>query len=135
MSQPTLVASLLCEDVLPSSLIDGKPTLYRVVFDWAADRFPARVRRVFCTNFWQGGQGEFTGRVRVLTPSGLVAAEGESAFVARAGGAHAQILRFDGLILPEPGTYTIEVYRGEQMVMVYSVFVVDGSAQNRGEEN
>jgi len=128
MGEPVLTASLLCEDVLPSALLDDKPTLYRVVFDWVVMNFPARVRRVFGVNFWQGGQGEFVGHVRVLTPSGLVAAEGESAFVAHDDGYHLQILRFDNLMLPEPGTYVIDIYRGDKLVMTYSVFVIDGSA-------
>ena len=62
MSEPTLVSSLLCEDVLPSSLIDGRVTIYRVLFDLSAARFPARSYRLFSANFWRGGQGEYTDR-------------------------------------------------------------------------
>ena len=123
MSEPTLVSSLLCEDVLPSSLIDGRVTIYRVLFDLSAARFPARSYRLFSANFWRGGRGEYTDRTRIVTPSGLVSAEAEGAFMAVPQGHHVQIYRFDDLWLPEPGEYAVEVYRNDRMVLTYTLVV------------
>lgn len=121
MSEPTLIASILCEDVLPSALIDGRPTLYRVVLDLSANLFPARVYRLFCVNIWRGGHGEFVGRVGVLTPLGQLAAEVESTFVARPEGHHIQIVRLDNLVLHQAGEYTVEIFRNARLVMGYTI--------------
>lgn len=127
MSEPTLVASILCEDILPSSLIDGRITLYRVVFDLAADRFPARAQRLFAVTLWRGGHGEYTGRVQIVTPGGQIAAEVESAFQARPDGHHTQIIKFDNLTLPEPGEYAVVTARSGQIVQTYTVVVTDST--------
>ena len=125
MSEPTLTSSLLCEDVLPSRLIDGRLTLYRTVFDLSAASFPARAYRLFGVNLWRGGHGEYVDRTRIVTPSGRVAAEAEGSFAATPGGHHAQIFRFDDLWLPEPGEYALEVYRNEKLVLTYTIVVSD----------
>ena len=133
MSEPTLVASILCEDILPSTLIDGRITLYRILFDLTAERFPARAYRLFAVNLWRGGHGEYSGRVQIVTPSGQIAAQVESAFLARPEGHHAQIVRFDDLVLPEPGEYAVITARNGQIVQTYTVIVADDS-QNQTEE-
>jgi hypothetical protein len=131
MSEPTLVSSLLCEDVLPSSLIDGRVTIYRVLFDLSAARFPARSYRLFSANFWRGGRGEYADRTKIVTPSGLVSAEAEGMFIAVPQGHHVQIYRFDDLWLPEPGEYAVEVYRNDRMLLTYTLVV---SAETSGDE-
>ena len=134
MSEPTLVASILCEDILPSTLIDGRITLYRVLFDLTAGRFPARAYRLFAVNLWRGGHGEYSGRVQIVTPSGQIAAQAESAFHARPEGHHAQIVRFNDLVLPEPGEYAVITARNGQIVQTYTVVVAD-AGQTKIEEN
>ena len=123
MSEPTLTSSILCEDVLPSRLIDDRLTLYRVVFDLSAASFPARAYRLFGVNLWRGGHGQYVDRTRIATPSGLVAAEAEGTFMATPSGHHAQIFRFDDLWLPEPGEYALEVYRNDKLVLTYTIVV------------
>ena len=131
MSEPTLTSSLLCEDVLPSRLIDGRLTLYRIVFDLSAASFPARAYRLFGVNLWRGGHGEYVDRTRIVTPSGLVSAQAEGAFMAVPQGHHVQIYRFDDLWLPEPGEYAVEVYRNDRMVLTYTLVV---SAETQDDE-
>ena len=134
MSEPTLVASILCEDILPSTLIDGRITLYRILFDLTAGRFPARAYRLFAVNLWRGGHGEDNGRVQIVTPPGQIAAQAESAFHARLQGHHAQIVRFDDLVLPEPGEYAVITARNGQIVQTYTIVVAD-AGQTKTEED
>lgn len=127
MDAPMLTASIPCEDVLRTQVIDGRVTLHRVLFDVYADSFPAVLPRLVIANIWRGGHGEFTDRTRILTPSARVTAEAEGSFVAARQGSHTQMFLFPNLILPEPGDYAVEIYRNEQLLMTYSLIVVDTS--------
>ncbi len=129
MSEPILTSSILCEDVLPSRLIDDRLTLYRVLFDLTAASFPARAYRLFCVNLWRGGHGEYVDRTRIVTPSGLVAAEAEAVFTAEPRGHHTQIYTFADLRLPEPGEYAVEIYRNEQLVLTYTIVVSESKEE------
>ena len=132
MSEPLPVASFLCEDVLPSTLIDDRATFYRIFYDLYVPGVPHRIFRLFLVNLWRGGDGEYVSRTRILTPSGLLAGESEATFVARPTGHHMEICVFDDFWVPEPGEYAAEVYRNDHLVTTYTFVIVARASESEG---
>ncbi len=118
-----LLASLLCEDAAISiGLSDDRVSLQRTFFTLHANRFPASYDRMVVVNFWFcDGEGAYRETTRILAPDGSVAAQSETDL--EIAGVRAHLSYFPLLVLPEPGSYTVEVQLDGVAVHSYTLWV------------
>lgn len=117
--RPSLVHTILCDDVRQE--IGGKFSLMGMFEGISASVFPVTHPRFAIWNEWAGGRGEFTARIRLLTPDrAKVLSESESRITFHSETQrHRDIsVRFN-TVFPGPGTYWIEMsLNGEAVALV-----------------
>jgi hypothetical protein len=124
MTAPKAVAIIPAEDLLQTLVeSDRRFTLHRVVFDLYSAVFPARVQQLVVSVVFCGGVGEYQARLAVATPSGEVISVVPFTFTART--YHIQALNLSGLLLPEPGEYTLAVELEGLPALSAPIFVAD----------
>jgi hypothetical protein len=117
--KPTLVHTILCDDVRQE--VGGKFSLMGLFETIHAAVFPAVHPRFAVVNEWRGGRGEFTAKIRLLTPDrGQVIAESESKIsLYSETQRHRDITIRMNTTFKAPGTYWIEMLLdGEQIAVV-----------------
>jgi hypothetical protein len=124
-ARPTLLASLVCEDVATSRGVDdGRVTIQRVFFGLSAARFPARYDRLVVVNVWTGSPGTYKNRVRIVAPDATLVAEGETEFsIGDAGVKRIEVVFFHELALPEAGEYVVIVSADDTVAGHYTLRV------------
>ena len=132
MTGPQLASALMCADVLTNP--GGRLSLYNLLLDVSADRFPTVVPYLVAVGVWMHEAPQmhlWTSRVVLLGPhQDSPLAEGTDRF--SLGGEvvrHVSVHRFRGVILAEPGTYRVQfVLGGEVMrdIPLVAVEIADG---------
>ncbi len=107
-AKPELRFTLLCDDVRQE--LGGKFSLMGLFESISAPVFPAVHHRFAIVNEWAGGTGEFTARIRLLTPDrGQVLSESESTFSLYTMTQHHRDISIRlNTTFTVPGTYWIE---------------------------
>lgn len=126
-SGPRLLAAVPCEDTAASAALgDGRATLQRVFYDLYAADFPASFDRLTVATVWIGGQGNNPVGARLSAPDGSVIAEASMQYSARPQPATAMLLMHFGapLILPEPGSYSVDILLQGVPVFTFPLFVL-----------
>ncbi len=117
--QPTLVHTILCDDVRQE--LGGKFSLMGIFETITAASFPALHPRFAVMNEWADGRGEFSSRIRLLAPDRkTIISESESRFsLFNESQRHRDIsVRFN-TAFPAPGTYWVEMLLdGAQVALV-----------------
>lgn len=137
MTGISLVATIICEDVLANP--SGRLTLYNVFHDLTADRFPALFPRLHVVTSWyaqyaQEREQTEVIQVAVVAPDGTVIGGAAATIVVNPGAYHTQISRFQGLVLPVPGEYRVQVQQGSRLVGNLPLVVVGPEGPGGKEE-
>ena len=127
MTAPKAVAIVPAEDLLQTLVeSDRRFTLHRVLFDLYSPVFPARVQQLVVAVVFCGGVGEYQARLTIVTPAGEVMSAVPFTFTART--YHIQAINLTGLLLPEPGEYTLAVELEGQPALAAPIVVSDLNA-------
>ncbi len=114
---PEPVSVVVCEDVLANP--SGRLTLYNLFRDLTADGFPATLPRLHVVTTWYNPQkddGRALIRVAILAPDGSLVGDATATISVALGAYHTQVSRFRDLVLPEPGTYRVQVAQESRIV-------------------
>ncbi len=114
--KPHLNWTLFCDDVRQE--LGGKYSLMGLFEAIYAGSFPALHHRFAIINHWSGGKGEFSCKIRLLTPDReKVISESESTLVFFSETQHHRDIsvRFNSLF-PFPGTYWIETILDDEVI-------------------
>ncbi|MGC8946368.1 MAG: DUF6941 family protein [Anaerolineae bacterium] len=128
--EPKLIAAIVCEDVLANP--SGRLTLHNIFQDLTASGFPAAIERLHVVTVWHNPneQEEHTVlQVAIVSADGTPIGIAAVSFTIAPGAYHTQISRFQGLVLPGPGKYQVQVQRGSQMVCDLSLMVTSTMMQ------
>ena len=124
MTAPKAVAIVPAEDLLQTLVeSDRRFTLHRVLFDLYSPVFPARVQQLVVAVVFCGGVGEYQARLTLTAPSGAVVSEAPFTFTART--YHIQAVNLSGVVLPEPGEYTLAVDLEGRLALTAPIVVAD----------
>ncbi len=114
--EPKLISTIICEDaVMPAGLL----TLYNLLRDHTlfAGRFPARCPQVCVATTWLGpATGDFTVRVVIIQDAATLLAEASATFSMDGKTTYYLLSTFRPLVIPEPGTYQVQVWLAGRQV-------------------
>jgi len=121
--QPTLLFSILCDDVRRED--NGKFMLIGLFETVGAKNFPAIHPALYIMNCWIGGMGAFKQRSRILNKDGSILAEDkETTFQLKDLKAkHRIIARFNNLKFDTAGEYSIEVLLNGELKIRYPLLI------------
>ena len=127
-----LVATYVAEDAL--SNLTGRLTLYNLFGERYAATWPAVAGRMVVATTWlrEAEERQHAQRVLILAPDGDLVAEAATSFAVGGGRPiHTQVVRFDRVVLPAPGTYRVQVWLDRTPVADLPLVAVDTGEQEQ----
>lgn len=127
--KPALVHTILCDDVRQE--VGGKFSLMGLFETIYAATFPAVHPRFAVVNEWSGGRGDFTAKIRLLTPDrGQVIAESSSKIsLYSETQRHRDITIRMNTTFKAPGTYWLEILINDEQAGLVPLHVQQVSQQ------
>lgn len=129
--QPTLLFSVLCDDVRRED--NGKFILLGLFETIGSKVFPATHPTIYVMNCWCSGFGDFRQKTRILDTKGTVLVQDEETKfrLNSLKSKHRVIARFNNLLLPTPGEYSVEVLLDADLKVRYPLVVEHITTQNQ----
>jgi hypothetical protein len=124
--QPTLLFSILCDDVRRED--NGKFMLIGLFETIGSAVFPAVHPKLYVMNCWCSGIGKFKQRTRLVNPdnSKLIEDEETEFSLIDLKAKHRIVARFNNLRFISPGEYAVEVLLNNELKVRYPLIVEKG---------
>jgi hypothetical protein len=121
--QPTLLFSILCDDVRRED--NGKFMLIGLFETIGAVSFPVVHSRLYIMNCWCSGMGKFSQRTRIVSPENVKVIEDEETEfnLPSLKSKHRIVARFNNLRFHAPGEYAVEVLLNNELKVRYPLIV------------
>lgn len=121
---PDLQSTLVCEDVRLEA--NGFNTLVGVISLIVVPMVPFRIMKLFVFSRWVNGEGEFSQKIRILTPTDeREISSNVTPFRMTGSDAHTTTVVFFGsLEFPEYGDYPIEIYLNDDLKLRFPMRVI-----------